>query len=105
MMYKSTDHGSDVKFYFMVVLCVLCSASLRSSVHSLRIRMTSYPCNKYEQITPSNLLSAKYIVLSLHLSTFWPIFSPRSKLIGMFRFFGLKNAAGEENVKNDGKEK
>ena len=24
--------------------------------------MTSYPCNKYEQITPSYLLSVKYIV-------------------------------------------
>ena len=36
------------------------SASLRSSIHSLRIRMTSYPCNKYEQITPSYLLSVKY---------------------------------------------
>ena len=32
---------------------MLCLASLRSSIHSLRIRMTSYPCNKYEQITPS----------------------------------------------------
>ena len=27
----------------------------------MRIRMTSYPCNKYEQITPSYLLSVKYI--------------------------------------------
>ena len=25
--------------------------------------MMSYPCNKYEQITPSYLLSVKYIVL------------------------------------------
>ena len=24
--------------------------------------MTSYPCNKYEQITPSYLLNVKYIV-------------------------------------------
>ena len=54
MMYKSTDHGSDVNILFH-------SASLRSSIHSLRIRMTSYPCNKYEQITPSYLLSVKYI--------------------------------------------
>ena len=35
-------------------------ASLRSSIHSLRIRMTSYPCNKYEQITPSYHLSVKH---------------------------------------------
>ena len=41
------------------------SASLRSSIHSLRIRMTSYPCNKYEQITPSYLLSVNYCSLSI----------------------------------------
>ena len=87
MMYKSTDHGSDVSILFHDGCCVCyilkylkdkklwsvyiyytvltsfsfsnCSASLRSSIHSLRIRMTSYPCNKYEQITPSYLLSVK----------------------------------------------
>ena len=26
--------------------------------------MTSYPCNKYEQITPSYLLSVKYFILT-----------------------------------------
>ena len=31
----------------------------RSSIHSLKIRMTSHPCNKYEQITLSYLLSVK----------------------------------------------
>ena len=31
-----------------------------SSIHSLKIRMTSHPCNKYEQITLSYLLSVKY---------------------------------------------
>ena len=31
----------------------------RSSIHSLKIRMTSHPCNKYEQITFSYLLSVK----------------------------------------------
>ena len=36
------------------------------------------------------LLSVKSIVLSLYLRTFWPIFSPRSKLIGKFRFLSLK---------------
>ena len=30
-----------------------------SSIHSLKIRMTSHPCNKYEQITLSYLLSVK----------------------------------------------
>ena len=44
------------------------SASLRSSLHSLRIRMTSYPCNKYEQITPSYRLSVKYILTDLLIS-------------------------------------
>ena len=29
----------------------------RSSMHSLKIRMTSHPCNKYEQIMLSCLLS------------------------------------------------
>ena len=29
----------------------------RSSIHSLKIRMMSHPCNKYEQITLSYLLS------------------------------------------------
>ena len=31
----------------------------RSSIHSLQIRMTSHPCNKYEQIMPSYFLSVK----------------------------------------------
>ena len=64
MMYQSTDHGSDVNILshagFVSVLEIkhlkdkkLCS--LRSS----RIRMTSYPCNKYQQIMPSYLLSVK----------------------------------------------
>ena len=32
----------------------------RSSIHSLKIRMTPYPCNKYEHTTLSYLLSVKY---------------------------------------------
>ena len=28
--------------------------------------MTSYPCNKYEQITPSYLLSVKQVPISMH---------------------------------------
>ena len=31
-----------------------------SSIHSLKIRMTSHPCNEYEHTTLSNLLSVKY---------------------------------------------
>ena len=71
MIYKSTDHGSDVNILFHDGCCVCYilkhyshsqtaqknSASLRSSIHSLRIRLTSYPCNTYEQITPCYLLS------------------------------------------------
>ena len=34
-------------------------ASPLSSIHSLTIRMTSYPCNKYEPITPPYLLSVR----------------------------------------------
>ena len=38
--------------------------SPRSSIHSLKIRMTSHPCNKYEQIMLSYLLSVnEYLVL------------------------------------------
>ena len=37
----------------------------RSSIHSLKIRMTSHPCNKYEQITLSYLLSVNCIDLFL----------------------------------------
>ena len=32
----------------------------RSSIHSLKIRITSHPCNKYEHTTLSYLLSVKY---------------------------------------------
>ena len=32
----------------------------RSSIHSLKIRMTSHSCNKYEQIMLSYLLSVNY---------------------------------------------
>ena len=33
----------------------------RSSIHSLKIRMTSHPCSKYEHTTLSYLLSVNYI--------------------------------------------
>ena len=32
--------------------------------------MTSYPCNKYEQITPSYRLSVKYILIPQYLDYF-----------------------------------
>ena len=40
----------------------------RSSVHSLKIRMTSHPCDKYEQITLCYLLSVKYFHKLWHAS-------------------------------------
>ena len=56
------------------------NCTLRSSTHSLRIRMTSYPCNKYEQITPSYLLSVNYqlltslvILLVFHFANFFKL--------------------------------
>ena len=52
-----------VIFSLTLLIIYTLSALLRSSIHSLRIRMTSYPCNKYEQITPSYLLSVKYIYI------------------------------------------
>ena len=56
------------------------SASLRSSIHSLKIRMTSYPCNKYEQITPSYLLSVNESqALSLSIEMTW-LFKVRHSL-------------------------
>ena len=36
----------------------------RSSIHSLKIRMTSHPCNKYEHATLSYLLS---VISSFHI--------------------------------------
>ena len=38
----------------------------RSSIHSLEIRMTSHPCNKYKRITPSYSLSVKEIFQTLN---------------------------------------
>ena len=40
----------------------------RSSIHSLKIRMTSDPCDKYEQITLYYLLSVKYFHKLWHAS-------------------------------------
>ena len=40
----------------------ICLVKPHSSIHSLKIRMRSHPCNKYEQITLSYLLSVKYFM-------------------------------------------
>ena len=44
----------------------------RSSIHSLKIRMTSHPCNKYEQIMLSYLLSVKFISIMFFSKTIDP---------------------------------
>ena len=41
-----------------VSLCNIPKLTPRSSVHSLKIRMSSHPCNKYEQIMLSFLVSS-----------------------------------------------
>ena len=38
----------------------------RSFIHSLKTRMTSHPCNKYEQITLPYLLSVNYYMVNKH---------------------------------------
>ena len=42
----------------------------RSSIHSLKIRMTPHPCNKYEHTTLSYLLSVKYLMTKTQNQTF-----------------------------------
>ena len=53
--------------------------------------MTSYPCNKYEQITPSYLLSVKEITLS---------YLPIIKLIGDQNNSDLENHSLEARTEN-----
>ena len=45
----------------------------RSSIHSLKICMTSHPCNKYEEITLSYLLSVNYLICK---ETVWIVRHP-----------------------------
>ena len=59
------------------------SASLRSSIHSLRIRMTSYQCNKYEQITPSYLLSVNWTTTHTLGTTTHTLVSAREPIISV----------------------
>ena len=65
-------HGYDV----ILILKLHRRTQLRFVLlYSLRIRMTSCPCNKYEQITPSYLLSVNYVVYSDYL---FFLLTPRS---------------------------
>ena len=62
-------HLEDRKALSVHIYCTWCDIFLifklhrrtrltpRSSIHSLKIRMTSHPCNKYEYITLSYLLA------------------------------------------------
>ena len=64
-------HLEDKKALIVHVYCTWCDISLiykmhrrtrlmpRSSKHSLKIRMMSHPCNKYEYIMLSYVLSVK----------------------------------------------
>ena len=58
----------------------------RSSTHSLKIRMTSHPCNKYGQITLSYLLSVKDIFC-------WIFYKNRDDLKDMFEYCGMEFVA------------
>ena len=47
----------EITFFLIFNNLATYSASPRSSIHTLRIRMMPYPCNNNEHITPSRLLS------------------------------------------------
>ena len=65
-------HLEDMKEWYVHIYYTWCDIILifklhrrirltpRSSTHSLKIRMTSHPCNKYEHTTLSYLLSVNY---------------------------------------------
>ena len=69
-------HFEDRKALSVRIYCTCCDIILifklhkrtrltpRSSIHSLKIRMTSHPCNKYEQLMLSYLQSVKYQLIS-----------------------------------------
>ena len=46
-----------VHIYYTYTLHLTPQLTPRSSIHSLKIRLTSHPCNKYEHTTLSYLLS------------------------------------------------
>ena len=72
----------------------LTSASPRSSIHSLRIRMMSYPCNKYEQITASYPFIDKYIIRC-------PLVKKRLIFLSVFKV--LDEPLGESNMERRAK--
>ena len=45
----------------------------RSSIHSLRIRMTSHPCNEYDQTTLLYLLSVNFYIFAQNILYISPI--------------------------------
>ena len=53
-------HLEDRKALSVHIYYTWCDITLIFKLHNLTIRMTSHPCNKYEQITLSYLLSVKY---------------------------------------------
>ena len=67
-------HLEDRKVCYVHIYCTWCDIILifklhrrtqltpRSSIHSLKIRTTSHPCNKYEHTMLSYLLSVKYFI-------------------------------------------
>ena len=66
-------HLEDCKAWYVHIYYTWCDIILifkmhrrtrlttRSSIHSLKIQMTSHPCNKYEHTTLSYLLSVNYL--------------------------------------------
>ena len=73
----------------------------RSSIKSLKIRMMSHPCNKYEQIMLSYLLSVNYLnkncrqatgnlistnILSVNVFSVFPVRLKQEVLIPTFSF-------------------
>ena len=68
------EHLEDRKAWYVHIYYTWCDIILifklhrrtrltpRSSIHSLKIRMTSHPCNKYEHTTLSYLLSVNVTI-------------------------------------------
>ena len=57
---NQTVEGVENLLDIQVSVSYILRLTPRSSIHSLKIRMTSHPCNKYEQIMLSYLLSVNY---------------------------------------------
>ena len=103
-MYKSTDHGSDVKILFHggFVCYVQLRFVLLYTVWEFEWRHTHVINMNRSRL----LLSVKYIDCAVFVSPhILAHFQSSIKINWQLSVFELKNAAGEENVKNDGKEK